>query len=137
MTFLLTLLRVTVSYSLVRSRHHRFSIKKGVLKTVAEFTGKHLYQSLFFNKIAVLRPATILKKRLWHRCFPVNFAKFSGIPFRHNISEWLLLSGAEMTWSNSWHNKLLKKVMHINASYHLNFLMNFSSPFTLKYSKQI
>ena len=24
----------------------------------------------------VLRPATLLKKRLWHRCFPVNFAKF-------------------------------------------------------------
>ena len=22
------------------------------------------------------RPATFLKKRLWHRCFPVNFAKF-------------------------------------------------------------
>ena len=23
-----------------------------------------------------LRPATLLKKRLWHRYFPVNFAKF-------------------------------------------------------------
>ena len=23
-----------------------------------------------------LRPATLLKKTLWHRCFPVNFAKF-------------------------------------------------------------
>ena len=22
------------------------------------------------------RPATLLKKRLWHRCFPANFAKF-------------------------------------------------------------
>ena len=22
------------------------------------------------------RPATLLKKRLWHGCFPVNFAKF-------------------------------------------------------------
>ena len=22
------------------------------------------------------RPATLFKKRLWHRCFPVNFAKF-------------------------------------------------------------
>ena len=33
-------------------------------------------QSLFFNKVAGLRPATLLKKRLWHRCFSVNFAKF-------------------------------------------------------------
>ena len=30
----------------------------------AKFTGKHLCQSLFFNKIAGLRPATLLKKRL-------------------------------------------------------------------------
>ena len=29
----------------------------------------------FFNKIADLRAATLLKKKLWHRCFPVNFAK--------------------------------------------------------------
>ena len=39
-------------------------MKKGVLKNFAKFTGKHLYQSLFFNKSAVLRPATLLKKRL-------------------------------------------------------------------------
>ena len=30
---------------------------------------------VFFNKAAGLRPATLLKKRLWHRCFPVNFVK--------------------------------------------------------------
>ena len=23
-----------------------------------------------------LRPATLVKKRLWHRCLPMNFAKF-------------------------------------------------------------
>ena len=49
----------------------------GVLLTnFAKFIGKHLCQSLFFNKVAGLRSATLLKKRLWHRCFPVNFAKF-------------------------------------------------------------
>ena len=31
--------------------------------------------------IKLQRPATLLKKRLWHRCFPVNFAKFLRIPF--------------------------------------------------------
>ena len=50
--------------------------KKGVLRNFAKFTGKQLSQSLFFNKVAVLRPATSLKKRLWPRCFSVNFAKF-------------------------------------------------------------
>ena len=52
------------------------STKKGFLKNFAKITGKHLCQSLFFNKIAGLSPATLLKNRLWHRCFPVIFAKF-------------------------------------------------------------
>ena len=38
----------------------------GVLKIFAKLTGKHLRQSLFFNKIAGLRPATLFKKRFWH-----------------------------------------------------------------------
>ena len=36
-------------------------------------------------------PATLLKKRLWHRCFPVNFAKFLRTPFSQNTSRTLLL----------------------------------------------
>ena len=37
------------------------------------------------------RPATLLKKSLWHRCFPVNFAKFLRTPFLQNTSGRLLL----------------------------------------------
>ena len=33
-----------------------------------------------------LSPATLLKKRLWRRCLPVNFAKFLRIPFLQNTS---------------------------------------------------
>ena len=36
-------------------------------------TRKQLCQSLFFNKVAGMRPATLFKKRLCHRCFPVKF----------------------------------------------------------------
>ena len=39
-------------YTGVRSSHQRCSIKIGVLKNFAKFTGKHLCQSLFFNKVA-------------------------------------------------------------------------------------
>ena len=38
--------------------------KKGILKNFLKFTGKHLSLSLFINKVAGLRPATLLKKRL-------------------------------------------------------------------------
>ena len=36
-------------------------------------------------------PATLLKKRLWHRCFPVNFVKFLRTPFLTEYLQWLLL----------------------------------------------
>ena len=61
--------------------HQRCSMKKGVLRNFAKFLGKHLCPSLFFNKVVGLRSATLLKKRLWHRCFPMNFAKFLRKPF--------------------------------------------------------
>ena len=32
------------------------------------------------------RPATLLKKRMWHRCFPMTFAKFLGTSFLQNVS---------------------------------------------------
>ena len=37
------------------------------------------------------RPATLFKKRLWQRCFPVNFAKFLRAPFFIEHLWWLLL----------------------------------------------
>ena len=45
---------------------------------------------VFFNKVAGLRPVTLFKKRLWHRCFSVNFVKFITTSFSQNTS-WRLL----------------------------------------------
>ena len=69
----------------------RVFCKKGILRNFQKFTGKHLCQSLSFNKVAGLRFATLLKKRLWHRCFPVNFVKFLRTTFSQNTSGRLLL----------------------------------------------
>ena len=69
-----------------RSSHQRCFLLKGVLWSFAKFTEKHLCQSLFFNKVAGIRPDT-----LWHRCFPMNFAKFLRTPFLENTSWRLLL----------------------------------------------
>ena len=43
-----------------------------------------------YNKVAPL-----LKKRLWHRCFPVNFGKFLRTPFLENTSGQLFLKGSK------------------------------------------
>ena len=52
------------------------NVEKVFLEISKQFTGKHLCQNLLLNKVAGLRPVIFLKKRLWHRCFPVNFSKF-------------------------------------------------------------
>ena len=55
--------------------------KKSVLRNFTKFAGKQPCQSFFFNKVADLRYATLVKKRLWYRGFPVNFVKFLRTPF--------------------------------------------------------
>ena len=64
-----------------------------------------------FNKVAVLRHATLLKrgsgtcnfikKRLWHRCFPVNVSKFVRALFSQNTS-WLLSFVKSDSKPSSW-----------------------------------
>ena len=78
----------------IRSSHWRCSVRKGVLRNFVQFTRKHLFQSLIFDKVAGMRPATLLKMRLWYRYFPVNFAKFLRAPFLQNTSGRLLLKTA-------------------------------------------
>ena len=54
-------------WSYIQKQSPEYTIKKGVLKNFSKFTEKHLYLSLFFNKVA--GPKTVLIKWLWHRCF--------------------------------------------------------------------
>ena len=74
-----------------RSSRPEVFCEKDVLRNFEKFTGKHLCQRLFFNKVAGLGPATLLKNSLWHRCFPGNFAKFPRTPFFTEHLRWLLL----------------------------------------------
>ena len=49
-----------------------------------------LLESLF-NNVADLKAWNFIKKRLRHRCFPVNFMQFFKKPYLQNTSRWLLL----------------------------------------------
>ena len=44
------------------------------------------------NKVAGPQPCKFIKKRLQHKCFPVNIAKFVRTPILKNICERLLLN---------------------------------------------
>ena len=67
-----------------RSSHHKCSMWKGVLRNFTKFTGKHLCQSLFLIKLQA-EACNFIKKRLWHRCFHVNFVKFIRTPFYRTL----------------------------------------------------
>ena len=79
----------------LKSSYRRSSIKKAVL----EFSN-------IIRKTLVLESATLLKKNLWHRCFPVNFTKFLRTPFLQNTSgqPLLLFSHKTAYFSNNSHN---------------------------------
>ena len=62
------MLGALIFFHLKSSRPEVFC-KQGAVTNFAKFTGKHLFQSLFLNKVAGLR------------YFPVNFSKFLRTPF--------------------------------------------------------
>ena len=66
----------------------RCSVKKVFLEILQNSLEKTCARVSFFNKVA----ATLLKKRLWHRCFPVNLAKFPRTRFFTEHLWWLLLT---------------------------------------------
>ena len=90
------------SFDICRSNQLSCSMEKGILKNLRKFAGKQLWQSFFFNKVEGLRPAALLKKRLWHKCFPLNFVKLLRTPFLQNTSGRLLLC----FWFLSFHQNL-------------------------------
>ena len=60
-------------------------LQKDILK-ISQYAQENTFARVSFRPR--LRPATLLKKRLWRTCFRVNFAKFLRIPF---FTEHLLL----------------------------------------------
>ena len=118
LSFELKALQMTFSKS--RISHQRYSVKKGNTSTRVSFLIK--LQTLG------LRPATLLKKRLWHKCFPVNFAKFLRTPF---FTEHLLVTASESLLHFSSGNKntdeisllLVTNFNYLEGSVHLFHLL--------------
>ena len=60
-----------------RSSHQRSSVKKGVLKNLRNFIGKHLYWSLFLIKLQTFRSTASLRRDSNIGFFLWNFWNFS------------------------------------------------------------
>ena len=92
--------RCTESENNVQRQSSRGLLKKGVLTNLVKFTGKHLYHSLFFNKVADHRPAVLLKKRPWHMWFLRTH-------FLRNNSGWPLMQIIRVTLNKRISNSSL------------------------------
>ena len=86
--------------------HYRISqqrcyIKKCFQKLCTNHRKTHVSES-FLNKLASQVSTTLLKMRLRHRCFSINFAKFPKVPFLQSTFERLLLSSAPCKQETCW-----------------------------------
>ena len=99
---------------LFRDSRPEMSYEKGVLKNFVKFTGKHLCESLFFDKVTGLRFATLLKTRLCLRRSTVNFAISLRTSFLIEHLRWLLLAFA---MSSDHHDLKNLKLYEVTINY--------------------
>ena len=101
---------------------HRCSVKK-VFLNISQNWQENTCTSLFFNQVACItdsQPATLLKTRLWRRCFRVNFAKFLKTPFVTEHLPWLILK------CDHWHGNIQNKfTMGKNLQIKVSYLTDF------------
>ena len=74
----------------------RCSVKKLFLEILQNSQENTCARASFLIRLQVAS-ATLLKKRPWHRCFPVNFAEFLRTPFFTEHLWWLLLLNERTT----------------------------------------
>ena len=81
---ILTTYQIVFGFSIliVRSSRTEVFYKKVLLKISQNWQENTCARVSFFNKVASLSPATLLKKRPWHRCFPDRalWTTASGLP---------------------------------------------------------
>ena len=80
----------TFSMELFQKQPPEVFCKKGVLRNFAKFTGKHLCQSLFFNKVA--GACNFIKKETPAQVFSCAFCEISKNTFSTEHLLWMLLS---------------------------------------------
>ena len=85
---------------------HRCSVKKVFLEVLQNSQGNVCARVSFLIKLQA--PITLLKKRLWHRCFPVNFTKFLRTTFFTEHLWWLLLHITDQLVIYYMHLKYMK-----------------------------
>ena len=113
----------------IRSSRPKVFCKKSVLKNFTGSSQENICASVsFLNQVTGLRPATLLKKRLWLMCFPANFEKFLRKPFFIEHLWWLLLDFNSLQFLRLYFIFLFENI---------SFLIEFDSPLEHLYTSII
>ena len=94
--------RIIISFS--KAVVQRCSVKKMFLEI-----SRNSQENTCARESISLRRATLLKKRFWHRCFPVNFVKFRRTPFFHR-TPLVTTYGFSIMVLNSWHRSSFQRL---------------------------
>ena len=96
-----------------KSSHRRCSVKKMFLGISQNSQENTCARVSILIKLQACN--FILKYRLWHRCFPVNFVKFLRTPFLQNTSGRLLLKISQ-TVIRTWVLLCIPKKLKVNIN---------------------
>ena len=87
---------------LFRSSHRRRSVKKGVLKNFANFTGRRLCWSLFLITLQVFKPAVLLKRYSYINVFLRNLRNFKSTYFEEYLRKIASICFTSKYYSKYW-----------------------------------
>ena len=114
-----------------RSSHQRYSVRKDVFRNFSKFTGKHLCQSLFFNKVVQAQACNFIKKETLAQVFAFEFWEISKKTF---FTEHLWATGSDQTPPLSL--RVASTPCKTKTNQHwLNYLTN--TPHTLNYATSL
>ena len=103
------------------------SVKKGVLKNFAKFTGKRLYWSLLLITLKAFNPAYLFKRDSSTGVFQWTFAKFSTGPILKYICKRLLLFSEIKTTNNVIYTLAESFIFNFRIYKKFSYLVSFAN----------
>ena len=112
--------RIHLSNHRSRSSHRRCSVKELILK-ISQISQKNTCVEVFILWSCESKTYKFIKKRLQHRCFPVNFAKF----LRTHILKKTCFCRKHISYNTShkfWNQSLSSSIINVVPKYLRQFL---------------
>ena len=102
--------------SVVDCTFYKNNIESNCILLLSQYKSEAVVRRCSVKKVLLEIPqrlATLFKKRFWHNCFPVNFAKFLKTFFLTEYFRWLLLAFQSESTLYSFRTSCSKQALYI------------------------